>query len=105
MRKNELKSIKEIIENGDYTISHHSYGTCTAGYLVNFKLTVNNKEHENTFNRSVYFLGFSSRGWYVLKYEGVFYNNHYNDKYRKYDEEIEAVLFSKNNALLSKKIC
>ena len=103
MKKIELQSIKECVKNGDFSISHHSYGTCSAGYLVNFKLLITSKEHQNKFNRSVYYIGFSSRAWYVVKYVGVFYNYHYNEKYKQYNDKIEAVIFG-DKVVLSEKL-
>ena len=104
MKKIELQSIKECVKNGDYTISQHSYGTCSAGYLVNFELIITSKEHQNKYNKAVYFVCFSSHAWYVVKYVGKFYNNNYHAKYRKYDLDIEAVIFG-DKVTLSEKLC
>ena len=51
-------SIKECVKNGQYEITNHSYGTSSMGYLTNYKITINNKEHENKFNRKIYYICF-----------------------------------------------
>lgn len=102
MKKLELQSIKKCVKNGSYEITNHSYGTSSMGYLTNYKITINDKEHEKQFNRKIYYICFSSKSWFKVKNEGVFYNNHYLSKYEKYDKEIEAVLFGDNEALSEK---
>ena len=93
MKKTEIQNIKKIVASGDFTINAHSYGTYGAGYITNFTLILNNKEHEKLFNRKVYYICFSSGSWFKVKKEGVIYNNHYHAKYKKYDEKIEAVIY------------
>lgn len=99
MKKVELLSIKESVKIGLYDVSLHSYGTSSMGYLVNYKLTIKNENHINFFGRSVYFICFSSKSWYVVKYEGAFYNHHFLSKYSVYDEEIESVIYGSRERL------
>ena len=104
MKKNELNSIKQCVKNGEFRISPHSYGTSSAGYLVNFELYITSKEHRSTFNRDVYYICFSSKTWYKVKYEGVFYNEHFLAKYKQYDDEIESVLYGDCKVLSEKLV-
>lgn len=102
MKKTEFLSIKECVKSGQYEIINHSYGTSSMGYLTNYKLIINNKEHENKFNRKVYYICFSSKSWFKVKHEGVFYNNHFLPKYEQYDKKIESVLFGSDEVLSEK---
>ena len=103
MKKLELESIKQCVKNGDFSISRHSYGASSMGYLVNFRLDINDPKHHQAFNRQVYYVCFSSKNWYVVKYEGVYYNFSYHAKYKQYDEKIEAVIFG-DKVVLSEKL-
>lgn len=100
MKKDEFLSIKEAVKNNQFTVALHSYGTSSSGYLLNYTLWISNKPHEYIFGQTEYYLCFSSKKWYKVKKNGVVYNWNYLEKYRKYDEEIESVLFG-NNELLS----
>lgn len=99
MKKIELLSIKQCIKNGAYSVTLHSYGTSSMGYLVNYRLTIKDPVHVSAFNRSKYFICFSSKAWYVVKYEGAFYNHHFLSKYAVYDEEIESVFLGSRERL------
>jgi len=92
MKKFELQSIKEAVKQGDYIITLNSYGTSGSGYLVNYRLEIKDKTHQNRFNRQTYFVCFSAHTWYKVKYEGVSYNFRWLDKYAQYDNEMEAVI-------------
>lgn len=104
MKKLELESIKRIVAQGNYRITPHSYGTSGMGYLVNYKLVINDVDHIKKYNRQVYYICFSSKNWYKVKYTGTYYNNRFLEKYAYYDEKIEGVIYGDNKTLASKLV-
>lgn len=102
MKKSEFLSIKKCVKYGQYEIIGHSFGTSAMGYLTNYKLIINDKDHEKQFNRKVYYICFSSKSWFKVKHGGTFYNNRFLLKYVQYDKKIESVLFGDSEVLSEK---
>ena len=92
MKKTEFESIKKAVSEGHFITEAHSYGTYGKGYICNHKLFIEDKEHENTYGRKVYYIYFNADTWFKVKPEGTFYNNRYHGKYKDFDDKIYKAL-------------